>query len=436
MSGTMMPPQGGGAPQIPPQLLQALMAQRGGAGGAVPQMPMGGPPAPGGPQMAPRPGMPPGMPAGGPPQGPQGAAPPVGPPGPMSQIPPMQMPQGPQGAAPNQGAPAANPNLAAFARMAQGALGGQQPRLTPAEMAHLGRYGDQVIAHLTPGEMTVPPEIQTPKIMKDLQQAYQHVGVSPAQFTAGSPASSVNPNTGAPEYSLWSAILPVLGGVAGAALAPYTGGMSVPAMMAVGGALGGAAGGLADHGTAAQIALQAAGGGAGGYLGGAMGGAASGAAGAAGAAGTEAASMTAPQVASAATNFTDPAFAGATSGVGSVGNAANSVSMAAPSATGGATSLASPAASNLSTFGSMVKNLPWKGGMAAGTGASLGAMLAPQPQQSSQMPAGFNTPMSPLQRNPNALFGRPNQSPTPQFAGYNPYSSVTSGQPYNFFPGG
>ena len=84
----------------------------------------------------------------------------------------------------------------------------------------------------------------------------------------------------------------------------------------------------------------------------------------------------------------------------------------------------------------MVKNLPWKGGMAAGTGASLGAMLAPQPVQGTSMPAGFNTPMAPLQRNPNVLFGRPNQSPTPQFNGYSPYASVTSGQPYNFFPGG
>jgi hypothetical protein len=428
MSGTMMP-QGGGAPQIPPQIMQALMAQQaqrgGGGGGAVPQMPMGGPSA--GPQMPPRPGMqPPGPPGMAPPgASPQGAPPPQ-PPGPMSQIPPMPVP-------PPQGAP--NPNLAAFARMAQGHTGGQQPRLTPAEMAHLGRFGDQVIAHLTPGEMTVPPEVQTPKILHDLQQAFSRVGVSPQQFTAGSPASSVNPNTGAPEYSLWSAILPVLGAVGGAVAAPYTGGLSVPAGMAIGGALGGAAGGLADHGTAAQIALQAAGGGAGGYLGGAMGGAASGAAGAAGAAGTEAAGMTAPQVASAATNFTDPAFAGATSGVGSVGNATNAVSMAAPTATGGATSLATPAASNLSTFGSMVKNLPLKGGMMAGTGAALGGMLAPQPGQGApQMPAGFNTPMQPLNRNPNALWGRPGQSPTPQFAGYNPYASVTSGHPYNFFP--
>jgi len=144
--------------------------------------------------------------------------------------------------------------------------------------------------------------------------------------------------------------------------------------------------------------------------------------------------MSAPQVAGAAANFTDPAFAGATSGVGSVGNAANGVSMAAPAATGGATSLAPSAAGNLSTFGSMVRNLPLKAGMLAGTGASLGGMLAPQPQQGSQMPPGFNTPMQPLNRNYNALWGRPGQSPTPQFAGYNPYTSVTSGQPYNFFP--
>jgi hypothetical protein len=429
MSGSMM--QSGQMPQqqqpqIPPQLMQMLMAQTaqrgaGGPGGSVPQMPMGGPPG------APPPGGPPGAPPQQPPQ--------AGPPPPMSGVPPMQIPP-PQGAP--QG-PQLGSNLAAFGRMAQGGPGGQQPRLTPQEMAHLGRYGDQVIAHLTPGEMTVPPEVQTPKIKHDLAQAFQHVGVSPAQFTAGSPASSINPNTGAPEYSLWSAILPVLGAVGGAVAAPYTGGLSVPAGMAIGGALGGAAGGLADHGTATQIALQAAGGGAGGYLGGAMGGAASGLGGAAGAAGTEAAGMSAGNVAGAAANYTDPVFAGATSGVGSVGNAANAASMATPALEGGVgapTSLAPSSASNLSTFGSMVRNLPLKGGMMAGTGAALGAALAPQPAQAAPgMPAGFNTPMHPLNTNPNALMGRPGQSPTPQFGGYNPYSAVT-GQPYNFFPGG
>ncbi len=421
MSGSMMPQQGQPQqPQMSPQMLQMLMAQMahrgapGPAGPGVPQLPMGGP------QGAP-PGGPPQMaPPGGPPQ-----APPQGPPGPMSQLPPAQIP-------PAQGAPSMSPNLAAFGRMAQGGPGAQQPRLTPAEMAHLGRYGDAVIAHLTPGEIAVPPEVQTPQVKRDLAHAFQHVGVNPSNFVAGSPSSSVNPNTGAPEYSLWSSILPVLGAVGGAVAAPYTGGLSVPAGMAIGGALGGAAGGLADHGSATQIALQAAGGGAGGYLGGAMGGAASGAAGAAGAAGTEAAGMTAPQVASAATNFTDPAFAGATSGVGSVGNAANGISMAAPSATGSAATSLAPS-SNLSTFGQMVRNLPIKGGMAAGTGAAIGGMFAPQPQQQPQTPAGFNTPMSSLQRNPNVLFGRPNQSPTPQFAGYSPYAAV-SGQPYNFFP--
>lgn len=422
MSGSMMPQQGQPQqPQMSPQMLQALMAQigqRGGGGGAVPQLPMGGP------QGAP-PGGPPQMaPPGGPPQ-----APPQGPPGPMSQLPPAQIP-------PAQGAPSMNPNLAAFGRMMHGGPGAQQPRLTPAEMAHLGRFGDAVIAHLTPGEIAVPPEVQTPQIKRDLAHAFQHVGVNPSNFVAGSPTSSVNPNTGAPEYSLWSSILPVLGAVGGAVAAPYTGGLSVPAGMAIGGALGGAAGGLADHGTATQIALQAAGGGAGGYLGGAMGGAASGAAGAAGSAGTEAAAMTAPQVANAAANFTDPAFAGATSGVGSVGNASNAATMAAPSAAGAAPTSLSPAAtSNLSTFGGMVRNLPWKGGMAAGTGAALGGMLAPQPTQQPSAPAGFNTPMGALNHNPNALWGRPGQSPTPQFAGYNPYASVT-GQPYNFFPGG
>lgn len=404
MSGSMMPQQGGapqgGMPQIPPQLL-AMLAQRGGAGGPpVPQMPMGG--APG--------GMPPGAPPMGPPGGPpQGAPPPGGPPmqppQPMSQVPPMAMPGGPM-----------QQNLAAFGRMAQGGPGGQQPRLTPQEMAHLGRFGDQVIAHLTPGEMTVPPQVQTPKVMHDLTQAFHHVGVSPAQFTAGSPASSVNPNTGAPEYSLWSAILPVLGSIGGAVAAPYTGGLSVPAGMAIGGALGGAAGGAMDHGTAMQIALQAAGGGAGGYLGGAMGGAGS-------AAG------------SGAANAANAASAASSAGGAGMSGASMTADPFAGSSLAATQGAASPAASNLSSFGQMMKSIPLKGGMMAGTGAALGGALAPQPVQASAQPPGFNTPNPGLTSNYNALLGRPNQSPTPQFGGYNPYASVT-GQPYNFFPNG
>jgi len=416
MSGSMMQPgQAPQQPQMSPQMLQMLMAQQQQKG--VPQLPMGGPPGP--PQMAPRPGMPP---QGGPPMvppSPQQAGP--VPPGPMSSVPPMPIP-------PPQGAP--NGNLAAFGRMAQGQPGGQQPRLTAQEMAHLGRFGDQVIAHLTPGEVAVPPEVQTPKVMHDISQAFQKFGVSPAQFTAGSPASSTNPNTGAPEYSLWSAILPVLGAVGGAVAAPYTGGLSVPAGMAIGGALGGAAGGAMDHGTAMQIALQAAGGGAGGALGGVMGGAGAGAAGAAGAAGTSGASMMA-----------DP-FAGSalSNGAGAAGSAGAGAGGVAADPFGGMTAVPanapSSAAGNLGTFGSMVRNLPLKGGMLAGTGAALGGALAPQPTQAPYSPPGFNTPMAPLVRNPNALLGRPGQSPTPQFAGYDPYASVTTGQPYNFFPGG
>jgi hypothetical protein len=325
----------------------------------------------------------------------------------------MAMPQPPQ----------MQQNLQAFGRMAQGAQGAHQPLMTPQEMAQLGRYGDQVIAHLTPGEIAVPPQVQTPQIKKDLAQAFKHAGVPPSNFVAGSPTSSVNPATGAPEYSLWASILPVLGAIGGAVAAPYTGGLSVPAGMAIGGAAGGAAGGLMDHGSATQIALQALGGGAGGYLGGAMSGA-----GAAAGAGAGAAADAGPAI-------TDTATAAAANPAGSLNASEATFGPQAFNASQfgmNPSALSSPAV-NSQTFADMIKNLPVKGAMTAGIGSSLGSVLAPQPVQQPAVPPGFNTPMAPLNRNWQAVRGNPGQSSTPSFAGYNPVASVT-GSPYQFYP--
>jgi hypothetical protein len=105
-------------------------------------------------------------------------------------------------------------------------------------MAAQGRMGDSMMAHLTPGEVAVPPQVQTPELMRALQQAFGQAGVAPEQFTAGSPFSSTNPQTGAPEFSLWSALLPVLGAAAGS----FIPGLGTAAGAALGGAAGGAAG--------------------------------------------------------------------------------------------------------------------------------------------------------------------------------------------------
>lgn len=194
-----------------------------------------------------------------------------------------QMAQQPQ---PPQGAPPQNPQMpqGAMPPSAQGAPpqgGGIPPQIlqmlmaqlqqqAPQQIAAQGRGGDNMIAHLTPGEMMVPPQVQTPKVLATLKKAYETKGVDPQQFTAGSSASSVNPQTGVPEYNFMSAFLPAALGLAGAAAAPFTGGASLglssAALAALGGGLGTAAGGLITGQSPTQAALSGLGAGAGGYL--------------------------------------------------------------------------------------------------------------------------------------------------------------------------
>jgi hypothetical protein len=73
----------------------------------------------------------------------------------------------------------------------------------------------------------------------------------------------------------------------------------------------------------------------------------------------------------------------------------------------------------------------FKMGMGAGTGAAVGGMLAPQ-GNTSPLPPGFNNPLPPVNPNFNALRGS-NQTSTPSFQGYNPYTSATQGG-YSFYP--
>lgn len=361
------PPMAGGPPQgqIPPQVLQMLqqrMAQQGGMPGGGGPMP-GGPP--GGAPMAGGPGGPPGGP-----MPPQGGAAPMGQPG------------------------------------QPGAGGGQHP-MTPQQMAQQGRFGDSVVAHLTPGEIEVPPQVQTPQLMHMLQQAFAKAGVSPQQFTAGSPQSSHNPATGAPEYSLLAALLPILGGVGGSLIGGPAGG-------AIGGALGGGIGGMADKGGTANVLASAAGGGLGGWLGG--GGLSSGAAEGAG-----------------ATASTSPFSATGAAGNAPFGNGLSA--MANPELnTSAAASLApSQAMAGAANAGSPSYLSMLKPGLGAGLGASVGSMVAPpqMPGGGSGLPPGFGNSLPPLNPNFNQLLGN-GQSSRVSGNGYNPYAAAT-GQPFNFY---
>lgn len=278
--------------------------------------------------------------------------------------------------------------------MGQGAPqqpGAGQPHMTPAQMAAQGRFGDSTIAHLTPGEVQVPPQVQTPQLMHMLAQAFAKAGVSPQQFTAGSPQSSHNPATGAPEYSLLAALLPILGGVGGNLIAPGIGG-------AIGGALGGAAGGAADHAGTTNMLASAAGGGLGGYIGGG--------------------GMSGGGAAGAAAPSTSP-FG---SGLSAAANPELNTSAAATEA------MPAGAAGGSPSYTQMLKP-----GLGAGLGSAVGGMLAPpSSSQQSGLPPGFNNPMGPITPNFNQLLGN-GQANRPSFGGYSPYSAATGGGSYNFY---
>lgn len=387
MSGSMQPPPqmapaaqapqgGGGSPQLPPQVLQMMMQRMQGGGGAPGGMPQGPPPAMQGPQGQPNQGNP-GQTGGGPP--PPRLAPP----------------------------------------------GSQQP-MTPAQMASQGRNGDSLVAHLTPGEIEVPPQVQTPQLIHAIQQAFARFGISPKQFTAGSPVSSHNPATGAPEYNLLSSILPMLaaGGaaVAAPALAPAAlqgalGSALIPAAAGLG-----AAGATAATGGNSQQTLLSGVGAAGGsaLAGGLSGGASSAAAGNPTASATPNPFNTAP--------LGSPALQGPTASGLPLQSAA---AMQGPTTSGlplsTALSGAAPQNGILGQMGSL------KPALGAGIGAAIGGSLAPG-STASILPPGFNNPLPPLNKN----FGQLNGSGTtssPTFQNYNPYTAVAGPNPgFTFYP--
>lgn len=85
------------------------------------------------------------------------------------------------------------------------------------QMAAQGRNGDTMIAHVTPGEIMVPPVLQTPKVVAAVHAAMRERGVdNPGEFVAGSPANKINPATGQPEFNgFLSKILPIAAAVVG-----------------------------------------------------------------------------------------------------------------------------------------------------------------------------------------------------------------------------
>jgi hypothetical protein len=72
-----------------------------------------------------------------------------------------------------------------------------------AQMASLGRFGDDVIVHAQTGELIIPKKIldDNPEIKEAVFQQLMAQGVeNPEQYVVGSGSASINPETGLPEY--------------------------------------------------------------------------------------------------------------------------------------------------------------------------------------------------------------------------------------------
>ena len=69
-----------------------------------------------------------------------------------------------------------------------------------AALAAKGRNGDTELGHLTPGEITVPPDVQTAALMKSLVKAFEAAGLDIGRYTVGGEDDSRNPETGLREF--------------------------------------------------------------------------------------------------------------------------------------------------------------------------------------------------------------------------------------------
>lgn len=314
------------------------------------------------------------------------------------------------------------------------------PNSPQGHLAAQGRMGDTLIAHLTPGEITVPPQVQTPQVKKAIDKAFAQNHIDTSQFTAGSPTSSINPATSMPEYNFWSSFLPVALGIGGSLIMPGIGtelglGLSGLTASAIGGGVGTMAGNLLG-GNSLMNSLMAGGlAGVGSYgLGSLLSPAASSATGeGAKAAASYVGSTPEAQVAQdVAAEGATPMGAPATGAATGATTGARSLSdiLANP---GGGLSMLAPSAPQMSTG----QQIGTAGG--AGLGAFVAGSMFPSTTSSSgpALPPGFTDhapSVSSLPSGQQQLGMSTYNGPLPSFAGYNPIT--TSPGAYNFYPNG
>src|SRR3990167_2848263 len=77
-----------------------------------------------------------------------------------------------------------------------------------SNMARMGRRGDTMMGHLTPGEMVLPASVQTPGMIAMIASKMRRQGQNPAEFVVGSRFNKRNPQTGAAEFYDFGADVP------------------------------------------------------------------------------------------------------------------------------------------------------------------------------------------------------------------------------------
>ena len=79
-------------------------------------------------------------------------------------------------------------------------MGGAPMQEMGEELADEGRGGDQIVGHLTPGEVVVPVNIIDDELRSMLDEIFAENGLDLNQYTVGNESNSINPETGMPEF--------------------------------------------------------------------------------------------------------------------------------------------------------------------------------------------------------------------------------------------
>ena len=69
---------------------------------------------------------------------------------------------------------------------------------------NMGRFGDTELAHVTPGEVVLPPNFlnENPKLKTAIEKILAKDDTSVAELMVGDNMNSINPATGLPEFFL------------------------------------------------------------------------------------------------------------------------------------------------------------------------------------------------------------------------------------------